>query len=622
MSYAISYDGRETESATTERVAVGSLRVASCLLALVRDEIAPGTVIDPAAFWAGLKALVADLAPRNRALLARRDELQGRLDAWHRARAGRPWDPAAYRAFLEEIGYLEPEGGGFRITTENLDAEIAATAGPQLVVPVTNVRYALNAANARWGSLYDALYSTDVIADDGGAAAGEIYNPRRGAQVITFAAEFLDSIAPLARGGHGAALGYELVETAGVHRLQVRLTDGRTGLATPEACVGYVGTPEAPSHVLLRHNDLHIELVFDPKGRIGRDHPAGLEDVVLEAAVTTIQDLEDSVATVDGEDKTRAYRNWLGLMKGDLEAELAKDGQVFTRRLNPDRAFRAVDGGTLTLPHRSLMLVRNVGHLMTTDAVLDARGAKIPEGILDAAITAFAALHDLSDPGVQGNSWTGFVYIVKPKMHGSDEIAFTVELFRWVEAILDLAPTTLKLGIMDEERRTTVNLAECIRRAADRVVFINTGFLDRTGDEIHTAMEAGPVPRKEAMKRMPWIAAYEVWNVDIGLAAGLPGRAQIGKGMWPKPDEMAEMYRAKRDHPEAGASTAWVPSPTAATLHALHYHRIDVRDRQRVLSGRRRASLDDILAVPLLGDGLSPEEIAAELDNNVQGILG
>ena len=607
-----------------ERVEVGGLQIHRGLHDLVAEEVTPALGLDPDAVWQALAGIVRDLGPRNRELLARRDELQGRLDEFCREQAGKRPDPKAVRRFLEDIGYLEPEGGDFHVSTSGVDAEIAEVAGPQLVVPVSNARFALNAANARWGSLYDALYGTDLIPESDGAEKGTRYNPVRGRRVMEHAGGYLDEIAPLAQGSHREATAYTLAETGGRKELVVTRADGPTGLADPAQLVGYQGEPGAPRTLLLVNHGLHVEIHVDREDEVGRDHPAGVKDVVLEAAVTTIQDCEDSVAAVDGEDKTRVYRNWLGLMRGDLEASFSQGGRERTRRLHPDREYEAAEGGSLALPGRSLMLVRNVGHLMTTPAVLDADGNEIPEGFLDAMITALIAMHDLRRTGSVINSRSGeSIYIVKPKMHGPREVAHTVELFGRVEEALGLPRNTLKVGIMDEERRTTVNLKECIRQARERVIFINTGFLDRTGDEIHSSMELGPMVRKEAMKGEPWIKAYENWNVDVGLECGLRGRAQIGKGMFPKPDRMAEMMETKQAHPEAGANTAWVPSPTAATLHAIHYHRVDVAQVQEGLRSRRRASLDDLLTIPVVEEpSWSREEIQQELDNNAQGILG
>jgi len=600
-----------------KRIARNRLQVAEALHQFIQQEALPGTGLDADAFWAGLDGLIHDLTPRNRALLAERDRLQAELDAWYRQHPGPIADADAYRAFLQEIGYLASAPDNVTIHTTKVDTEITQQAGPQLVVPVTNARYALNAANARWGSLYDALYGTDALPEDDGATRSGGYNPVRGAKVIAYARKFLDENVPLAHGSHADAASYTVADQA----LRVTLADGTaTGLADAALCVGFRGRADAPEAIVFRHHGLHFELQIDATHPIGKQDRAGVKDILIEAALTTIIDFEDSIAAVDAQDKVGAYRNWLGLMQGNLTEEVSKGGKTFTRALNPDRAYTDLQGKACTLHGRSLLFVRNVGHLMTNPAILDEQGQEVFEGILDAVVSSLIALHDLKR---RGNSRTGSIYIVKPKMHGPDEVAFANDLFSRVEALLKLEPNTIKLGIMDEERRTSANLKACIAQTAHRVAFINTGFLDRTGDEMHTSMRAGAMVRKGDMKRSVWIDAYERNNVQVGLACGLRGHAQIGKGMWAMPDLMAAMLEQKVGQLKAGGNTAWVPSPTAATLHALHYHQIDVQAVQRGMEGRSEPLLEKLLTIPVAAStDWSADEVQQELDNNAQGILG
>jgi malate synthase len=599
----------------------GSLSVSDELSNFLSTEVLPGLEISENHFWLSLEKIINEFCPRNKELLEVRESMQQQIDAWHLANPGQEKNLDVYKDFLKSIGYLVEEGEGFKITTENVDPEISSIAGPQLVVPVMNARFALNAANARWGSLYDALYGTDMISEEDGASRAGSYNPIRGERVIEFAKKFLDENFALNNASYADANSFNINNGF----LEIGLINGDiTTLVNSDQFQGYQGSPDKPSGILLKNNSLHAEIQIDPSHSVGVTDPASIKDVLLESAITTIQDCEDSVAAVDGEDKVSVYKNWLGLMKGDLKETFIKGGAEMTRSLNADRNYTAPDGSNLKLSGRSLMLVRNVGHLMTNPAILDKNGEEVPEGILDAMFTICIAMHDLNGNSDVQNSKTGSIYIVKPKMHGPEEVQFTCDLFSAVEKSLNLNPLTAKIGIMDEERRTTVNLKECIRVAKERVIFINTGFLDRTGDEIHTSMEAGPMIPKAQMKQQPWILAYEDWNVDTGLETGFKGNAQIGKGMWPMPDEMLNMYETKTMHPESGANCAWVPSPTGATLHAMHYHQILVSDRQETLLKRTKASLDDILTIPVMSDAqsLSLEDVQKELDNNAQGILG
>ncbi len=605
----------------SERVKHGNLQVSHELDSFLKNEVLPGIDVKEDSFWSAFEKILQEFGGRNRALLDKRKEIQKQIDEWHISRKGQPHNQEEYIEFLKKIDYLIEEGEDFVISTTNVDSEIREVAGAQLVVPVMNARFSLNAANARWGSLYDALYGTDMISEEGGAERSGPYNPARGDKVIEFSKDFLDESVPLQSGNYKEVTGFK-VENGD---LVIAFSDQSSGsLSDKSQFIGYKGDPDNPASILFKNNNLHIDIQIDPEDSIGKDDPANIKDVVLESAVTTIQDLEDSVAAVDAEDKSLAYRNWLGLMKGDLKETFVKGDKEMTRSLNGDRSYTGKDGSEITLPGRSVLLVRNVGHLMTNPAILDVDGNEVPEGIMDAMFTICIAKHDLQKEGKSANSRTGSIYIVKPKMHGPEEVQFTCDLFERVEELLGLDPLTVKVGIMDEERRTTVNLKECIRVAKDRVIFINTGFLDRTGDEIHTSMEAGPVIPKAQMKQQPWINAYEDWNVDVGLETGFKGKAQIGKGMWAMPDEMLGMYQNKSMHPEAGANCAWVPSPTAATLHAIHYHQISVSDKQNELLSRPRASLEDILSIPVMEnpESLSAEDIQSELDNNCQGILG
>ena len=598
-----------------------SLKVSKDLKDFLENEVLDGLDISSDHFWTSFEEILNEFSPRNKELLEKREDIQSSIDAWHIERRDSEHNHMEYKSFLEKIGYIAPRSGDFTITTSNVDPEIKTIAGPQLVVPVMNARFALNAANARWGSLYDALYGTDVISDEDGAKREGGYNPIRGDKVIAFAKNFLDETIPLEHGSFANVSAFEFIDG----ELSATLLEGdKVGLKNPSQYVGYVDNGEGTYGLLFTNNNLHFEIQIDNTHSVGSTDIAGIKDILMESAITTIQDAEDSVAAVDGEDKTIVYRNWLGLMKGDLQESFNKNGSQMTRELNPDRAYKAKDGSDITLPGRSLMLVRNVGHLMTNPGILDSTGAEVPEGIMDAMFTICIAKHDLENKGLYKNSKTGSIYIVKPKMHGPEEVQFTCDLFAAVEKALNIPHLSAKVGIMDEERRTTVNLKECIEVAKERVIFINTGFLDRTGDEIHTSMEAGPMISKVDMKQHQWIASYENWNVDIGLETGFKGNAQIGKGMWPMPDEMLGMYNTKTMHPKAGANCAWVPSPTAASLHAIHYHQILVSDEQELIAKREKASLDSILDIPVHKNPseISAEQVQAELDNNCQGILG
>jgi len=614
------FNNQKSESQESSLNSV-SLTISNHLRDFLENEVLEGLNISKEHFWSSFEKIVNEFSPRNKALLQKREDIQSQIDSWHIDRKGVDFNPEEYKTFLKDIGYIAPRSPDFSISTDNVDPEIKTIAGPQLVVPVMNARFALNAANARWGSLYDALYGTDVISEDDGAEKVGGYNPVRGDKVIDFAKNFLDETVPLEQGSFKDVLGFEFVDG----RIQALLPDlGKVSLKNPSQYIGYKDNGNDSYDLLFKNNNLHFEIQIDPNHPIGQTDKAGIKDILMESAITTIQDCEDSVAAVDGEDKTAVYRNWLGLMKGDLKESFDKNGSLITRELNSDRAYITSEGTDLVLPGRSLMLVRNVGHLMTNPGVLDSQGNEVPEGIIDAMFTICIAMHDLNKNGLYQNSKTGSIYIVKPKMHGPEEVQFTCDLFSAVEEALGLPQLTAKVGIMDEERRTTVNLKECIEVAKDRVIFINTGFLDRTGDEIHTSMEAGPMITKADMKLHQWIAQYENWNVDIGLETGFKGRAQIGKGMWPMPDEMLGMYNTKTMHPKAGANCAWVPSPTAATLHAIHYHQILVSEEQEKIMNRDKASLDAILDIPVhkSPSEISPEEIQAELENNCQGILG